>query len=62
MAAGQPALVDGDGPGPMRRIARVAIDTRQTEDVLGLPANMANLALSPDGRDLAYHAASDAGE
>jgi Tol biopolymer transport system component/DNA-binding winged helix-turn-helix (wHTH) protein len=44
-----------------RRVLRVAIDTRQTEDVPGLPARMANLALSPDARDLAYHAANDGG-
>ena len=44
-----------------RRVARVAIDTRQVENVPGLPAQMANLALSPDGRDLAYHATNDTG-
>jgi Tol biopolymer transport system component/DNA-binding winged helix-turn-helix (wHTH) protein len=49
------------GAGPVRRMVRVAIDTRQTEDVQGLPAQMANLALSPDGRRLAYHLADDSG-
>jgi hypothetical protein len=42
------------GGAPARRMMRVAIDTRQTEDLQGLPAQMANLALSPDGRTLAY--------
>ena len=54
-------LLMGIGKGPVRRMARVAIDTRQAEDVQGLPAQMANLTLSPDGRDLAYHAANDTG-
>ncbi len=49
------------GRGAVRRPARVAIDTRQIEDVPGLPAQMANLALSPDGRDLAYQSTTDSG-
>jgi TolB protein len=49
------------GDGSARRVIRVAIDTRQTDDVHGLPAQMANLALSPDGRTLAYHLADDSG-
>ena len=47
--------------GPSRRVSRVDIDTRQAEDVQGLPAQMSNLALSPDGRDLAYHVTNDSG-
>ena len=49
------------GRGPVRRVSRVAIDTRQVEDVQGLPAQMSNLALSPDGRDLAYHVTDEGG-
>ena len=40
---------------------RVAIDTRQTQEVQGFPAQLSNLALSPDGRSLAYHVANDNG-
>ena len=54
-------LLMATGGASVRRVARVAIDTRQVEDVPGLPAQMANLALSPDGRDLAYHATNDTG-
>ncbi len=49
------------GRGQVRRVSRVSIDTRQTEDVEGLPAQMSNLALSPDGRDLAYHVTNERG-
>ena len=49
------------GRGPVRRMVRVDIDTRRAEDVQGLPAQMANLALSPDGRDLAYHVTNEGG-
>ncbi len=49
------------GRGPVRRVSRVAIDTRQIEDVQGLPAQMSNLALSRDGRDLAYHVTDEGG-
>ncbi len=54
-------LLQIGGRGSARRSARVAIDTRQIEDVPNLPPRMANLALSPDGRDLAYHSANDSG-
>ncbi len=49
------------GRGADRQIMRVSIETRQTEVVTGLPALMANFALSPDGRDLAYHVTNEAG-
>jgi Tol biopolymer transport system component/DNA-binding winged helix-turn-helix (wHTH) protein len=54
-------LLVATGGGAVRRLARVAIDTRRVEELSGLPMKMANLALSPDGRDLAYHAADDSG-
>jgi Tol biopolymer transport system component len=44
-----------------RRCVRIALDTRQVEDMTALPKDMANLALSPDGRDLAYHVPGDSG-
>ena len=49
------------GRGPVRRMGRIDIDTRQTEEVKGLPSEMANMALSPDGRDLAYHVTNQGG-
>ena len=61
MDAGQPPHVDGDRQGPGAPNGAGGIDTRQAEEVQGLPAQMANLTLSPDGRDLAYHAANDTG-
>ncbi len=45
----------------VRRCVRISVDTRQVEEMAALPKRMANLALSPDGRDLAYHAAGDSG-
>jgi TolB protein len=49
------------GQGASRRVVRVAIDTRRAEPVAGLPAQLSNLALSPDGRHLAYHVTGDQG-
>jgi Tol biopolymer transport system component/DNA-binding winged helix-turn-helix (wHTH) protein len=43
------------GQGASRQVVRVALDTRRAEPVAGLPRELSNLALSPDGRDLAYH-------
>jgi Tol biopolymer transport system component/DNA-binding winged helix-turn-helix (wHTH) protein len=47
--------------GVERRCVRISLDTRQVEEMPGMPTRMANLALSPDGRDLAYHAPGDSG-
>jgi Tol biopolymer transport system component/DNA-binding winged helix-turn-helix (wHTH) protein len=44
-----------------RRPVRVSIDTRQVEEMTNLPKVMANLMLSPDGRDLAYHVPGESG-
>ena len=49
------------GRGPVRRSGRIDIDTRQTEEVKGLPSEMANMALSPDGRDCQYHVSDQGG-
>jgi TolB protein len=45
----------------LRRVARIAIDTRRAEVIPGLPTQLSNLALSPDGHVLAYHVTSDEG-
>jgi Tol biopolymer transport system component/DNA-binding winged helix-turn-helix (wHTH) protein len=44
-----------------RRVVRTAIDTRQSQPASGLPAELSNLSLSPDGRELAYHVTNEAG-
>ena len=44
-----------------RRCVQVSIDTRQMEVLTQLPKHMANLAVSPDGRDLAYHVPTESG-
>jgi len=44
-----------------RQVMRVSIEKRTTEPVKGLPERMANFALSPDGREIAYHVTNDAG-
>jgi Tol biopolymer transport system component/DNA-binding winged helix-turn-helix (wHTH) protein len=49
------------GKGPVRSIARVTLQTRQTTPVEGLPPDMSNIRLSPDGRELAYHVTTDSG-
>jgi len=52
-------MVTGRGAG--RQVSRVSIETRQVTALSGLPPAMSNFSLSPDGKDLAYHAAGENG-
>jgi Tol biopolymer transport system component/DNA-binding winged helix-turn-helix (wHTH) protein len=54
-------LLTMTGRGAERRVMRVSIEKRTTEPVAGLPESMSNFALSPDGREIAYHIANEAG-
>ncbi len=54
-------LLTMTGRGAERQVMRVSIEKRTTEPVKGLPELMANFALSPDGREIAYHVTNEAG-
>jgi Tol biopolymer transport system component/DNA-binding winged helix-turn-helix (wHTH) protein len=44
-----------------RRVMRTSIETRQSQAVSGLPSELSNVSLSPDGRELAYHVTNENG-
>lgn len=55
------AVIVATGHAANRRLVRIDVDTLQQTPLAGLPVDIGNIALSPDGRSIAYHVSNPSG-